>query len=133
MDSHLQYLTFDEVGITVIGIAVLLAFVSLVLHTVKDIDEFMQSRKKPTDDRFGETKEKLDDYERRISHLEECCDEVHEKLKCDWEFQQDETEMNRLMLKSIKQLLKHSIDGNDTSGLKHMEDEIDNYLVDHAQ
>jgi len=133
MDSHLQYLTFDEVGITIIGIAVALAFVSLVLHAVKDIDDFMQSRKKPTNDRFGVTEEKLENHEQRITHLEGCCSEVQGKLQNDWQFQQDETEMNRLMLKSIKQLLKHSIDGNDTQGLKCMEDEIDSYLLDHAQ
>lgn len=83
--------------------------------------------------RLHEDDERIEDHERRITHLEGCCAEVQGKLQNDWQFQQDETEMNRLMLKSIKQLIKHSLDGNDTRGLKHMEDEIDTYLLDHAQ
>jgi hypothetical protein len=126
IESHLHYLTFDEVGITVAVVGIALAFIVLVWNAVKAIHDWRLMAKKPTDDR-------IEDHERRITNLEHCCEEVHGKLQNDWQFQQDETEMNRLMLKSIKQLLKHSIDGNDTSGLKHMEDEIDNYLVDHAQ
>lgn len=126
MEQNLRYLTFDEVGITVAVIAVALAFVVLVWNAVKAIHDWRQLAKKPTSDR-------IEDHEQRISHLEECCAEVRGKLESDWEFQQDEMEMNRLVLKSIKQLLKHSLDGNDKEGLKRMEDEIDGYLLDHAK
>ena len=126
MERTLHYLTFDEVGITVAVVGIALAFIVLVWNAVKAIHDWRLLAKKPVDER-------IENHEQRITHLETCCSEVQGKLQNDWQFQQDETEMNRLMLKSIKQLLKHSIDGNDTSGLKHMEDEIDNYLVDHAQ
>lgn len=133
METTLHYLTFDEVGITFAAIAVALAFIVLVWNASKAIKEWIASLKKPENDRIDSTEEQLKDHEQRISNLEGCCVEVQTKLKNDWEFQRDETEMNRLMLKSIKQLLKHSIDGNDREGLKHMEDEIDGYLLDHTQ
>ncbi len=41
--------------------------------------------------------------------------------------------MNRLMLRSIKHLIQHSVDGNDTQKLKDMEQEIDDYLLTHAR
>lgn len=126
MESNLHYLTFDEVGITIAVIATALAFVVLVWNAVKAIHDWRLLAKKPTVDR-------IEDHEKRITYLEGCCEEVHGKLNADWEFQQQEVEMNKLLLMSIKQLLKHSIDGNDTQGLKHMEDEIDSYLLDHAQ
>lgn len=126
MESNLHYLAFDEIGITVAVIAVALAFIVLVWNAVKAIHDWRSMARKPTDER-------IEDHERRIKSLEECCAEVRGKLQSDWEFQQDEVEMNRLMLKSIKQLIKHSLDGNDVDGLKNMEAEIDGYLLEHAQ
>ena len=125
MEQNLHYLAFDEIGITIAVIGSALAFVVLAWNAVKAIIDWRQLAKKPTDER-------IEDHEQRITHLEECCSEVRGKLQSDWQFQQDEIEMNRLVLNSIKQLLKHSIDGDDTDGLKAMEDEIDNYLVEHA-
>ena len=79
-----------------------------------------------------ENAEKLADHERRIVKLEECCEEVHGKLNSDYKFQQDEIEMNRLVLKSLKTLLQHAVDGNDTAKLEKREQEIDKYLLDHV-
>lgn len=121
-----QYFPYEHLGVTAAVFVAALAFLVLTWNAVKAIHDWRVLARKPTADR-------IEDHERRITHLEDCCTEVTGKLQNDWQFQQDETEMNRLMLKSIKQLLKHSIDGNDTRGLKAMEDEIDNYLVDHAQ
>lgn len=123
---ELHYLAFDEIGVTFAVLAIAMAFIVLVWNTVKAIHDWRTMAKKPTENR-------IEEHERRIVRLEECCDEVKSKLASDWEFQRDEIEMNRLMLKSIKQLLKHSIDGNDTEGLQRVEAEIDGYLVDHAQ
>ena len=124
--ATVHYLAYDEVGITFAVVAIALAFVVLVWNAVKAIHDWRQLARRPTTDR-------LDDHERRISKLEECCEEVTGKLNADWEWQQDAAEMNKLLLKSIKQLLKHSIDGNDQDGLKQMEAEIDGYLVDHSR
>lgn len=121
-----SYLTFDEVGITVAVVAIACAFVTLAWNAVKAIHDWRQLAKRPTDER-------IEDHERRISHLEGCCEEVRGKLENDWEFQQAASETNRLLLKSVKQLLKHSIDGNDTQGLRDMENEIDDYLVEHQK
>ena len=121
-----SYLTFDEVGITVAVVAIACAFVTLAWNAVKAIHDWRQLAKRPTDER-------IEDHERRISRLEGCCEEVRGKLENDWEFQQAASETNRLLLKSVKQLLKHSIDGNDTQGLVDMENEIDDYLVEHQK
>lgn len=126
MESTLHYLTFDEVGITVAGIAVALAFVVLVWNTVKAIHDWRSMVKKPTDDR-------IDDHERRIKSLEDCCDEVRGKLQNDWEFQTEEKEFNVIMLEAVGQLMKHALDGNDTDGLKAADEKIDRYLREKSQ
>jgi len=121
-----HYLTFDEVGITVAVIGIALAFVVLVWNAVKAIHDWRQLARRPTADTLA-------DHEVRIKHLEECCDEVRGKLDADWQWQQDEREINSLMLRSIKHLLQHEVDGNDTAALEQMEAEIDNWLFDHAK
>lgn len=125
MEESVHYIAFNEIGITVAVIGAAMAFVVLAWNAVRAIVDWRALAKRPTDQR-------MEDHEKRITALEECCAEVKGKLQSDWKFQQDEVEMNRLMLKSIKQLLKHSIDGDDVEGLKGMESEIDNYLVEHA-
>lgn len=122
----MDYLTYDELGITVAVIAVALAFVVLTWNAVKAIHDWRCLAKKPTAD-------KIADHEQRITRLEECCAEVRGKLQNDWEFQQDNIAVNQLMLKSIKRLLQHLIDGNDTAKLLEMEQEIDDYLLKHAR
>ena len=129
METTLHYLAFDEIGITVAVIAVACAFIVLVLNTVKAIKEWIASLKKPDKDTIAEIKKEQAEHDERITNLEKCCDEVHGKLDNDFEFQKAEVEMNRLLLKSIKQLLKHAIDGNDTAGLEAVEGEIDDYLM----
>ena len=126
METTVSYLTFDEVGITIAVIAVALAFIVLVWNAVKAIHDWRALAKKPTVD-------KIADHERRIVDLEKCCQEVHEKLDNDTQFRRDNIEMNRLMLRAIKQLLRHEIDGNDRDGLSEVQDEIDKYLVGHVQ
>ena len=129
----IEYIEFSQVGITLAVIAIACGFVKLVWDAVKAIHDWRTSLSKPTDDRIAEANGRIDDHEERIAYLEGCCEEVHGKLTADWQFQQDEIEMNRLLLRSIKQLLKHSIDGNDTEGLAEMEGAIDAYLIDHAK
>ena len=123
---ELHYLAFDEIGITVAVIGIALSFVVLTWNAIKAIHDWRTLAKKPTEDR-------IDNHERRITHLEECCEEVTGKLDSDWQYRQDEMEINKLMLKSIKHLLQHEIDGNDTASLVQMEADIDNWLVDHAK
>ena len=122
----MSYMAYDNIAITVAVIAAALAFVVLVFNASKAIREWRTIAKKPTED-------KIADHEQRISKLEECCDEVKGKLASDWQWQQDATEMNQLMLKSIKRLLQHAVDGNDTSKLMEMEQEIDDYLLKHQR
>ena len=121
-----HYLTFDEVGITISAIGIAPAFIVLTWNAIKAIHDWRQLARRPTADR-------IEDHERRIVHLEECCEEARSKLESDWMFQQDEAEINKLMLKSIKHLIQHEVDGNDRAALQQMEAEIDDWLLDHAQ
>lgn len=59
-------------------------------------------------------------------------DDLERKVSGDWEFRQEQEEFNKLMLKSMKQLMKHEIDGNDVKGLQAMEAEIDAFLIENV-
>ena len=133
MESNLTYLTFNEVGITFAAIAAACAFIVLVWNCIKAIKEWITSMRKPTDDHIGEIEMKVDDHEGRIGHLEECCLEVKGKLSADWQFQREQGEVNRMVLKSLKSLLQHAVDGNDTKNLEQREQEIDKFLLDHMK
>ena len=118
-----SYLPYDDVGITIAVIAIALAFIVLVWNAVKAITEWRKMARKPTDDKF-------EDHEERIRKLENCCIDVQRKLEGDWEFRQDTAEFNQMVLKSIKELLKYEINGEDKSGIIKMENEIENYLIE---
>lgn len=126
METTVSYLTFDEVGITIAVIAVALAFIVLTWNAVKAIHDWRTLAKKPTADR-------IEDHEHRITHLEECCDEVKGKLASDYQFQREQADVNRLVLKSLKSLLQHAVDGNDTDKLEQREHDIDKFLLDHMK
>ena len=121
-----HYLTFDEVGITIAVIAVALTFIVLTWNAVKAIHDWRQMARKPDEDR-------LEDHEKRIKRLEECCDEVRGKLQSDWQFQEEEKEFNVIMLEAVGQLMKHALDGNDKDGLKAADEKIDKYLREKSQ
>lgn len=133
MESNLHYLAYDDVGRTIAVIIIAMSTVVIMWNFVKAVNDWRNQARKPTTDRIVEVERREDDHEKRIKDLEDCCAEVRGKLLADWEWQQAAAEKDELMLKSIKQLLKHSIDGNDTSGLKEMEQEIDDYLLGHQR
>ena len=126
MESNLHYIAFDEVGITVAVIGAAMAFIVLTWNAVKAIHDWRHMARRPDEER-------LDDHERRISHLEECCDEVQGKLQNDWQFQEEEKEFNVLMLEAVGQLMKHAIDGDDRDGLIAADEKIDRYLREKSQ
>lgn len=122
----MEYEQLQAFFIVLLGMCALIAAVS---GACAAIVKFWRYAHKQSD----ENASKIADHEQRITRLEGCCDEVRGKLQLDWEFQQDEIEMNRLMLRSIKHLIQHSVDGNDTKKLEMMEQEIDDYLLAHAR
>ena len=126
METTLHYIQFSEIGVTFAVIVAAMTFVVLTWNAVKAILDWRALAKKPTVDR-------IEDHEQRISHLEECCDEVKGKLASDWKFQQEQAEVNRMVLKSLKSLLQHAVDGNDTKKLEQREQEIDKFLLDHMK
>lgn len=133
MDSALTYLTFNEVGITIAAIAAACGFIALVWNAIKAIKEWISSLRKPTDDHINSVEAQVEDHENRITHLEGCCDEVKGKLASDYQFQKEQADVNRLVLKSLKSLLQHAVDGNDTTKLEQREHDIDKFLLDHMK
>ena len=133
METTVSYLTFNEVGITIAVIAAAMTFIVLTWNTVKAIHDWRMSARKPTEERLQDDESRIDDHEQRIANLEECCTEVRGKLQNDFKFQQDNIAVNQLMLKSIKRLMQHALDGNDAAKLQEMEQEIDDYLLKHAR
>ena len=122
----MQYIEFSQIGITFAVFAAACAFVVIVFNASKAIHDWRMWLKKPTDDR-------IDDHERRIKTLEECCEDVHGKLQGDWTFQLEEKEFNVLMLEAVGQLMKHALDGDDRDGLMAADEKIDRYLREKSQ
>lgn len=129
----MEYLAFNEVGVTIACLAGAFTFIVLTWNAIKAIKEWIVSLREPTNNRIDHDEEMLNDHEQRISHLEECCNEVTNKLQSDFQWQQDANEMNRLMLRSVKHLIQHAVDGNNTQKLEAMEQEIDEYLLTHTR
>ena len=126
METTLHYIQFNEIGITFAVIVAAMTFVVLTWNAVKAILDWRAMAKKPTTDTIA-------NHEQRITALESCCEEVHGKLKSDWDFQQDEKDFNLIMLEAVSQLMKHALDGNDTNGLREVDEKIDKYLREKSQ
>ncbi len=133
METTLHYIQFSEIGVTFAVIVAAMTFVVLTWNAVRAILDWRTLAKKPTDDRMSEQDGRIDDHEKRITALESCCEEVHGKLKADWDFKQEEKEFNVIMLEAVGQLMKHALDGNDTDGLKAADEKIDKYLREKSQ
>ena len=126
METTLHYIQFSEIGVTFAVIVAAMTFVVLTWNAVKAILDWRSLAKKPTTDTIA-------DHEQRITALESCCEEVRGKLKADWDFQQDEKDFNLIMLEAVSQLMKHALDGNDTDGLRKVDEKIDKYLREKSQ
>lgn len=122
----MEYEQIQAFFVVLLGICALVAAIS---GACAAIVKFWRYAHKQSD----ENAEKLEDHEQRITTLEECCKEVHGKLENDYQFQQAEIEMNRLVLKSLKTLIQHAVDGNDLGKLEQREQEIDEYLLSHTR
>lgn len=126
METTLHYIQFSEIGVTFAVIVAAMTFVVLTWNAVKAILDWRALAKKPTTDTIA-------DHEQRIATLESCCGEVRGKLKADWDFQKDEKDFNLIMLEAVSQLMKHALDGNDTDGLREVDEKIDKYLREKSQ
>ena len=126
MSNSIDYIPYDHIGITLAVIGIAMAFVVLTWNAIRAIHDWRAMSQKPT-------AETLSDHGQRIHKLEEHMEDIDRKLDGDWAFRQREVEMNKLMLRAIRGLLAHSIDGNDVSALKELDKEIGNYLVDHQK
>lgn len=87
-----------------------------VLTIYNLIDKIVTASKK--------AKEPTEELEKRVADLERKILENYDKRITDIE------KGNKVTQKAILALLEHSIDGNNTDGLKKAKDELSQYLVD---
>lgn len=87
-----------------------------VLTIYNLIDKIVTASKK--------AKEPTEELEKRVAELERKILENYDKRITDIE------KGNKVTQKAILALLEHSIDGNNTDGLKRAKDELSQYLVD---
>lgn len=87
-----------------------------VLTIYNLIDKIVTASKK--------AKEPTEELEKRVADLERKILENYDKRITDIE------KGNKVTQKAILALLEHSIDGNNTDGLKRAKDELSQYLVD---
>lgn len=87
-----------------------------VLTIYNLIDKIVTASKK--------AKEPTEELEKRVAELERKILENYDKRITDIE------KGNKVTQKAILALLEHSIDGNNTDGLKKAKDELSQYLVD---
>ena len=87
-----------------------------VLTIYNLIDKIVTASKK--------AKEPTEELEKRVADLERKIMENYDKRITDIE------KGNKVTQKAILALLEHSIDGNNTDGLKKAKDELSQYLVD---
>ena len=87
-----------------------------VLTIYNLIDKIVTASKK--------AKEPTEELEKRVAELERKVLENYDKRITDIE------KGNKVTQKAILALLEHSIDGNNTDGLKRAKDELSQYLVD---
>lgn len=130
-------ITFDELLIVIGVITGVFTFIVLTFNVSKALREWRHIRNEPIDrlaEQLGQIQQQIvPNLSERLSNIEAKLNRHEEKLLADFEFQQDEAEFNKLMLKSIKQLLQHEIDDNNKQGLIDIEKEIDAFLLKRAQ
>jgi len=75
-------------------------------------------------------KEQTDELKRRIEALERKTEEEYQRKFDNYDKEiADIKEGNTVTVKALLAILKHSIDGNNTDGLRRSEEELTNYLA----
>lgn len=114
-------ITYEQLTAFVVVLFGLLGAIVLIGNAAKVIIEWYKEHKGP-----------MSELETRVGFLEDRANRIDEKLQEDWKFRQDTLAFNKMLITSIKQLLQHEVDGNNISGLREMEREIDSYLNERA-
>lgn len=100
--------------------------VTAVISLINLITSIIKENKKPTDD----IEKRVSDIEKKLDYEMKAVFESYELR-----FKNDKTRLdaieegNRIVQKSLLALLEHSIDGNNTNGLKRAKEELSQYLI----
>lgn len=115
---------FDEISTFFMVLMGIFGSIVLITNVINAITNLKHKHDEP-----------VENIDQRVDDLEDRMDKVEEKLDGDWDFRQEEVEFNRVVLHSMKQILKtlnHMADGDQNKKqLETVDGEIDKYLIDH--
>ena len=116
--------TFDQVSTFFVVFVAILGLVILIGNVASTLKKWRSEHYEP-----------LEKVEGRVDNLEDRMEKVEEKLVHDWDFRQEELEFNKLMMLSMKQIVKHlthtAKDDREVEQLEAVEGDIDRFLVEH--
>ena len=72
------------------------------------------------------------DLRKEIDKINDRLDRVDEKLEDDYQSMRREKERGKMLLKGVKQLVDHAIDGDNIDEMTKVKKEIEDYLVEHS-
>lgn len=113
----MHFFEYMDVATFVVILCSILAVIVLINNAVKALREMA----KPVTDLRDE-----------INKINERLDEVDKKLIRDYGVMEHQHELDRLLLRSVRQLVIHEIDNNDIESMHALQTEIDDYLITHA-
>ncbi len=129
----MQTVQFDDVTTFILMLIGLMTFIVLTFNVSQAIRTWRNQGKQPLQKLEEEIHELqpqiVPNLEDRLASIDRRLSRAEEKLDGDWEFRASTIEFNKLMLRTMKELIKHEVSGNDVSELRALEKEIDNFLV----
>lgn len=125
--------TFEQVVTFVLILIALLGLVVLLSNVVNSVEKLKGKHDEPVD----KLVKRVDGIQTDVNGLQDRMETVEKKLDGDWEFRQDELEFNRVVLHSMRQILKAldklSDEAVDKDTLEEVDEEIDTYLINHQK
>lgn len=100
-------------------------WITVVSAASSVVVNLVNKAKKPTADLEAMVKE----HTKRLDENDEKFKEYDKHFKNDYDRFKELEDGNKIILKGMLALLKHSTDGNDLEGIKRVEDDLEEYLI----
>lgn len=114
----MEQLTYDKFLTALVVILLLAGAYNTIMQTVKTRRE----EKKLRDSPVAQLKERVDRHDELLAKDKDRLDAMESRM-------QDMGEQSTIMLRGVRALLSHEINGNSVDKLNASLDEIDNYLI----
>lgn len=114
----MEGLTMDQVTTTLIVIVILAGAYTTIINAIKAHRE----EKKLRDGPLNQLAAKVNKHEELLAKDKERLDKIDERME-------NSEHMSVIILRSVRSLLSHEVNGNSTDKLKDSMNEIDDYLI----